>query len=110
MFDARTPAVAKFHAQLQIRAFGWHRKQWVCLSSLWGKESAWNPSARNSVAVTVYKDGKRVRLHAGGLPQILGLNPATSVPRQVQMGLTYVHSRYGSPCQAWAWWQKHGSY
>lgn len=29
----------------------WQDKQWSCLSSLWGKESAWNPSAFNSTKV-----------------------------------------------------------
>lgn len=110
MMMARTPAVAKFHAKLQIKAYGWGKRQWVCLSAMWGKESAWNPNARNNTPVRVYKAGKVVRLHAGGVPQILGLNPRTSVPRQVQAGLTYIHSRYGSPCHAWTFWQRHKYY
>lgn len=110
LMNERTPAAAKYHAQIQIRAFGWYKKEWVCLASLWGKESAWNPNARNKVPVAVLRDGKRVRLHAGGIPQILGLNPRTSVPMQVQRGLTYIDSRYNSPCQAWRWWRAHGWY
>ena len=107
MQDLRTAEAAKYHAKIQMTAMGWGKAQYVCLSSMWGKESAWNPNARNKTAVRVYKAGKRVKVYAGGVPQILGLNPLLSVPKQVHAGLKYVKTRYGSPCGAWAWWQRH---
>lgn len=107
MQDLRTAEAAKYHAKIQMAAIGWHSSQWPCLARMWGKESAWNPNAQNKTPVRVLKGGKRVNVHAGGIPQILGLNPRLSVPEQVSRGLTYIESRYGSPCQAWKFWQKH---
>jgi len=80
----------------------WQDKQWACLNSLWGKESAWMPDAYNSVKVM----GK----HAGGIPQLLGLDPATPAPRQIERGLDYIYYRYGTPCKAWSYFTKRGNY
>ena len=80
----------------------WQDKQWFCLNSLWGKESAWNPDAYNSIKVM----GK----NAGGIPQLLGLDPATPAPRQIERGLDYIYYRYGTPCEAWSHFTKRGYY
>ena len=80
----------------------WQNKQWACLSRLWGKESAWNPKAYNSVRVM----GK----HAGGIPQLLGLDPDTPPTRQIERGLDYIYYRYDTPCHAWGHWKKNGWY
>jgi hypothetical protein len=78
----------------------WQDEQWSCLSRLWGKESAWNPDAWNSIRVM----GK----HAGGIPQLLGLDPATPAPRQIERGLDYIYYRYGTPCDAWLHFKQKG--
>lgn len=78
----------------------WQDKQWSCLNRLWGKESAWNPSARNSIKVM----GK----HAGGIPQLLGLDPATPAPQQIERGLDYIYYRYTTPCNAWLHFKQKG--
>jgi hypothetical protein len=80
----------------------WQDEQWSCLNMLWGKESAWNPDAYNSVRVM----GK----HAGGIPQLLGLDPATPAPRQIERGLDYIYYRYTTPCEAWSHFKRAGSY
>lgn len=80
----------------------WRDEQWSCLTQLWGKESAWNPDAYNSVRVM----GK----HAGGIPQLLGLDPDTPAPRQIERGLDYIYYRYGTPCEAWYHWKRNGNY
>lgn len=80
----------------------WQDEQWSCLNRLWGKESAWNPEAFNPVRVM----GK----HAGGIPQLLGLDPATPAPRQIERGLDYIYYRYGTPCEAWYNWKREGNY
>ena len=67
--------------------------QFSCLSNLWGKESAWEPKAHNPVKVM----GKT----AGGIPQLLGLSPLTPPTIQIDLGLSYVSFRYGTPCKAW---------
>ena len=33
-------------------------------------------------------------------------NPAT----QIKWGLGYIQGRYGTPCDAWSFWQAHGWY
>jgi hypothetical protein len=80
----------------------WQEEQWSCLNRLWGKESAWNPDAYNSVRVM----GK----HAGGIPQLLGLDPATPAPRQIERGLDYIYYRYTTPCEAWSHFKRNGNY
>ena len=80
----------------------WQNKQWSCLNRLWGKESAWNPRAYNKVRVM----GK----HAGGIPQLLGLDPKTPPTYQIERGLNYIYYRYGTPCHAWVYWKQNGWY
>jgi hypothetical protein len=71
----------------------WTQRQWSCLAKLWGKESAWNPRAFNKTKV--------MGRNAGGIPQILGLNPKTKPTKQIDRGLQYIYHRYHTPCQAW---------
>jgi hypothetical protein len=80
----------------------WKDAQWSCLGKLWGKESAWNPDAFNPVRVM----GK----NAGGIPQLLGLDPDTPAPRQIERGLDYIYYRYTTPCNAWSHWKRNGNY
>lgn len=80
----------------------WQDKQWSCLNSLWSKESAWKPNAYNSIKVM----GK----NAGGIPQLLGLDPVTPAPRQIDRGLNYIYNRYNTPCEAWRHSKQKGWY
>jgi hypothetical protein len=71
--------------------------QFSCLESLWGKESGWNPNAQNPSS-TAY-----------GIPQFLnstwagtGIAKTSDGYRQIDAGLIYIDSRYGSPCGAWS--------
>jgi hypothetical protein len=99
----RTPEASKVYAKTQLPKFGWDTPiQWECLIDLWTKESNWRPNAYNKTPV--YQNGEK--LHAGGIPQILGLDPDISVERQIERGLVYVESRYGSPCSAWRFWER----
>lgn len=77
-----------------------------CLEPLWTKESGWNHLSSNGGS------------GAYGIPQALPgnkmaaygddwkTNPAT----QVKWGLSYITSRYGTPCKAWATFQDKGWY
>ena len=78
--------------------YGWTSEQYKCLGILWGKESAWNPKAYNTIRVM----GK----NAGGIPQLLGLDPDTPAPRQIERGLAYIYYRYDTPCKAWAFFKE----
>jgi len=80
-------------------------QQFSCLENLWGKESGWNPNAQNPTS-TAY-----------GIPQFLnstwastGIAKTSDGYRQIDAGLIYIDSRYGSPCGAWAHSQSTGWY
>jgi hypothetical protein len=79
--------------------------QFSCLENLWGKESGWNPNAQNPSS-TAY-----------GIPQFLnstwagtGIAKTSNGYRQIDAGLIYIDSRYGSPCGAWSHSQNTGWY
>jgi hypothetical protein len=82
------------------RLNAWRDKQMSCLSKLWGKESAWNPDAYNKIKV--------MGRNAGGIPQLLGLDPSTPPTQQIDRGLEYIYHRYKTPCLAWAHFKKKG--
>lgn len=82
------------------KLYEWTDKQWSCLTNLWGKESAWNPNAYNKIKV----QGR----NAGGIPQLLGLDPDTPAPEQIERGLSYIYYRYDTPCNAWVHFKKKG--
>ena len=70
------------------------KSQMSCLSKLYGKESAWNPNAVNGSHY--------------GIPQGRSIYLKTALPeQQIQWGLKYIDNRYGSPCKAWAFFQRH---
>jgi len=99
----RTPEAAKEFAQKLMPSWGWKGDaQWQCLESLWTKESNWRPQAFNKTAV--YQGGEK--LHAGGIPQILGLDPKITVEEQILRGFTYIEARYSDPCSAWRFWTR----
>ncbi len=100
---ARTPEDARVYAKLLMTYWDWNPSQWSCLDSLWTHESNWRPNAYNKTPV--YQNGEK--LHAGGIAQILGVDPSMSVEDQVSKGFEYIQSRYGNPCSAWRWWQFH---
>jgi hypothetical protein len=93
-----TPADSKSYAYDKLGL--WRDKQMSCLNKLWGKESAWNPKAYNKIKV----QGR----NAGGIPQILGLDPKTSPTKQIERGLEYIYHRYDTPCNAWRHFQRYG--
>lgn len=96
--DTWTPQDSKSYAYDKLGV--WRDKQMSCLSKLWGKESAWNPKAYNKIKVA----GR----NAGGIPQLLGLDPNTPPTKQIDRGLEYIYHRYSTPCHAWAHFKKKG--
>ena len=80
----------------KMSALGWGREQYSCLVKLWDRESNWRVNAYNSSS------------GAYGIPQALpGNKMATAGPdwltnpeTQINWGINYIKSRYGSPCSA----------
>lgn len=94
--------VADSKAYAQDVVLAWASNQYKCLDKLWTQESNWRSEAYNKVKVM----GK----NAGGIPQILGLDPRTPAPLQIDRGFAYIMHRYGTPCMAWKFHQKKGWY
>ena len=76
-------------------ALGNNLKEFKCLSILYGKESAWNPNARNGSHY--------------GIPQGRSIYLSTlNGYEQIQWGLDYIGHRYGEPCVALNHWRTYG--
>jgi hypothetical protein len=72
-------------------------KEFICLNALWTKESNWSSLAKNK------------RSSAMGIPQLLNLKEKDPF-NQIDLGLKYIGSRYGTPCNAWAFFKVKGYY
>ena len=92
-----TKAQYQAYAKSRCKSYGWSDSDFDCLVSLWNKESGWNPNAHNSYS------------GAHGIPQALpaskmsayGSDYMTDYKTQIDWGLNYIKSRYGSPTKAW---------
>ena len=98
----RTWVVEDSKAYAQDVVLAWANNQYECLDKLWTQESNWRSEAYNKVKVM----GK----NAGGIPQILGLDPNLPAPLQIDRGFAYIMHRYGTPCMAWKFHEKKGWY
>ena len=94
--------IADSKAYAQDVVLAWSNNQYECLDKLWTQESNWRSEAYNKIKVM----GK----NAGGIPQILGLDPKTPAPVQIDRGLSYIYNRYHTPCKAWEFFTKKGYY
>ncbi|WP_412973614.1 lytic transglycosylase domain-containing protein [Pseudoclavibacter sp. CFCC 13611] len=100
------PTGAQAEAWAQVQARGWGADQFVCLVSLWQKESGWRVNAKNSSS------------GAYGIPQSLpgskmasaGADWQTNPATQIEWGLGYIAGRYSTPCGAWGHSQSVGWY
>jgi hypothetical protein len=100
------PGTAQAIAYGLLPSFGFNAKQqFGCLNNIWTRESNWRYDAANASG-------------AYGIPQALpgskmalaGPNWRTDATTQIKWGLGYIKERYGSPCNAWAFWQGHSWY
>ena len=103
---AKTPNGARAVAASLLESYNWNKTQMACLDKLWTGESHWNFQAHN------YRSG------AQGIAQALPPtkmdivstdwrhNPVT----QIKWGLSYIQSRYGTPCAANAKKRRNGYY
>ena len=80
-------------------------KQFVCLTKLVGKESAWNSKAQNPTST------------ASGIGQLLdstasslGMKKSDSAVSQLVATLSYISRRHSTPCGAWKHFQKNRWY
>jgi hypothetical protein len=100
------PGTAQAIAYRMMPSFGFNPKtQFSCLNNIWTRESNWRWNAENASG-------------AYGIPQALpgskmataGADWQTNPATQIKWGLGYIKGTYGTPCDAWGFWQGHGYY
>lgn len=82
------------YAKSKCESYGWSTSDYNALVALWNKESGWNPNACNPSS------------GAYGIPQNNNSSKYASWYRnnayaQIDWGLSYIKSRYGTPSAAW---------
>jgi hypothetical protein len=100
-----SPGTAQHIAYQLLPSFGFSQSQFGCLNNIWTRESGWSVTAANASG-------------AYGIPQALpgskmataGPDWQTSATTQIKWGLGYIKERYGTPCEAWAFWEGHDWY
>ncbi|MEU5531887.1 transglycosylase SLT domain-containing protein [Streptomyces sp. NPDC020362] len=80
--------------------------QFNAFSKIVEHESGWNPSATNSSSGAY----GLVQALPGSKMSSAGSDWKTNPATQIKWGLDYMKSRYGSPVQAWSFWQANGWY
>jgi len=95
---AKTPDGARQVASSLLNYFNWNKTQMACLDKLWTSESHWNFRAHN------YRSGAQGIAQA--LPptkmEIISTDWRHNPVTQIKWGLSYIKSRYGTPCKAYA--------
>ncbi|MFF0592824.1 aggregation-promoting factor C-terminal-like domain-containing protein [Streptomyces antibioticus] len=80
--------------------------QFQCFSNIVDHESTWNYRAVNPSSGAY----GLVQAYPGSKMSSAGADWRTNPATQIKWGLNYMNERYGSPCDAWAFWQANGSY
>ena len=83
------------------------KEQFACFTKLVGKESAWNPKARNPES-----SAKGIGQLLKGTYRNLGMKHSESGVAQTVATLAYIGRKYGSggPCAAWKHFQRKNWY
>ncbi|MEU6401470.1 transglycosylase SLT domain-containing protein [Streptomyces sp. NPDC046985] len=80
--------------------------QFQCFSNIVDHESTWNYRAVNPSSGAY----GLVQALPGGKMASAGADWRTNPATQIKWGLNYMNQRYGSPCDAWSYWQANGNY
>ena len=83
------------YKEYALHSLDYNVKEYKCLAILYGKESAWNPAAKN---------GSHYGIPQGRSEWLKDQDGYT----QIQWGLKYIGHRYGEPCIALAHWKAKG--
>jgi hypothetical protein len=80
--------------------------QFSCFSEIVKRESGWDYTATNASSGAY----GLVQALPGSKMASAGADWKTNPATQIKWGLNYMNSRYGSPCDAWSFWQSHHWY
>lgn len=92
-------------ARAMLPRFGFSSDQFGCLDSLYVSESGWDPTADNPTS-SAYGIPQALTETHDDLPADYMTNPAS----QIEWGLDYIRSSYGTPCSAWEFKQANNWY
>ncbi|WP_329137549.1 transglycosylase SLT domain-containing protein [Streptomyces sp. NBC_00670] len=107
--DASSFAVQSSYTVAQVQAIARQivpSGQFQCFSNIVNHESTWNYQATNPSSGAY---GLVQALPAGKMASA-GADWRTNPATQIKWGLNYMNQRYGSPCDAWSYWQANGNY
>jgi hypothetical protein len=107
--DASTFTVQSSYTVAQVQAIARQivpSGQFQCFSNIVNHESTWNYQATNPSSGAY---GLVQALPAGKMASA-GADWRTNPATQIKWGLNYMNQRYGSPCDAWSYWQANGNY
>lgn len=93
---ANTDVAVAYGRARNAEVFG--DSEWPALYTIWARESGWRANAIN------YSSG------ACGIPQFINGCTLGDYQGQINQGLVYIKSRYGSPSRALAFWNAHHWY
>ncbi|MEU6481976.1 transglycosylase SLT domain-containing protein [Streptomyces sp. NPDC047017] len=80
--------------------------QFQCFSNIVDHESTWNYRAVNASSGAY----GLVQALPGSKMSSVGADWQTNPATQIKWGLNYMNDRYGSPCDAWSYWQVNHNY
>ena len=92
-------------ARTLLPKYGFSADQFGCLDALYVSESDWNPRADNPTS-SAYGIPQALTETHDDLPGDYMTNPES----QIEWGLNYIRSSYGSPCAAWEFKQANNWY
>lgn len=101
-----TVAYATWYSARRLPAFGWRAREMACLKPMWVKESDWDFREVTGKYRGIPQTTSGVIADYGFTTRQYMANPEV----QVEVGFHYIRDRYGSPCRAWSFWQRHGWY
>ncbi|WP_328499650.1 lytic transglycosylase domain-containing protein [Streptomyces sp. NBC_00457] len=107
--DNSSLATQSSYTTAQVRAIAQQMvpsDQFQCFSNIVDHESGWNYKAVNPSSGAY----GLVQAYPGSKMSSAGADWQTNPATQIKWGLNYMNDRYGSPCDAWLFWQANGSY
>ncbi|MFJ6212732.1 transglycosylase SLT domain-containing protein [Streptomyces sp. NPDC092296] len=106
LLEAPLVSVSPGSVQALARSIIGDDAQFQCFSAIITRESGWSYTATNPSSGAY----GLVQALPGSKMASAGADWRTNPATQIKWGVSYMNSRYGSPCGAWAYWQVHHSY
>ncbi|MFC7010712.1 transglycosylase SLT domain-containing protein [Streptomyces viridiviolaceus] len=103
---APAQAAAASSAQATAKAMIGDSAQYQCFANIVDHESDWNVTATNASSGAY----GLVQALPGSKMAAAGSDWKTNAATQIKWGLDYMNERYGSPCDAWKFWQANNWY